>query len=79
MQLAVRRRTHFVSVATHTLVMAQTLFTLTKCVMSDYKAQPDGCSPEEFLKKQSSSKHTKMENNYATIITTALARLSEQR
>jgi hypothetical protein len=48
--------------------------------MYDYKDQPDGCSPEESLKKQqSSTRHTKMEMSYATIISTALERLSGQK
>ena len=57
-----------------------TLFTLIACQMYDYKDQPDGCNPEESLKRQPNcSKHTKMERSYATIITTALERLSEQK
>jgi hypothetical protein len=58
-----------------------TLFTLINaCQMYDYKDQPEGCNHEESLKRQPNfSKHTKMERSYATIITTALERLSEQK
>ena len=58
-----------------------TLITLTiPCKMYDYKDQPDGCTPEESLKKSvSSTKPTEKENFYATITSIALERLSEQK
>jgi hypothetical protein len=48
--------------------------------MFNYKDQPDGCNQEEFLNEPVNSlKPTKMERSYATIISTVLERLSEQK
>ena len=58
-----------------------TLITLTiPCKMYDYKDQPEGCTPEESQKKPvNSSRPTETENFYATITSTALDRLLEQK
>ena len=50
------------------------------CNMYDYKDQPEGCTPEESQRKLvNSSRPTETENFYATITSTALERLSEQK
>jgi hypothetical protein len=72
--------------ATHTVSdvmqerMATIPLTIIKCLMFNYKDQPDGCNQEESLNEPvNSSKPTEMEKSYATIISTVLERLSAQR
>ena len=80
MQIAcTQMATPFVLDAIHEL-MATIPLTIITCLMFNYKDQPDGCNQEEFLNKPvNTSKPTKMEKSYATIISTVLERLSEQR
>jgi hypothetical protein len=60
--------------------MATIPLTIITCLMFNYKDQPDGCNLEESLNEPvNSSKPTKMERSYATIISTVLERLSEQK
>jgi len=60
--------------------MATIPLTIITCLMFNYKDQPDGCNQEEFLNEPVNSlKPTKMERSYATIISTVLERLSEQK
>jgi hypothetical protein len=53
------------------------MFTLTnQCQMSTYKAQPNGCRNEASLKRYANStKSTKTEMSYASIISTVLESL----
>jgi len=68
--------TLFVSLVTHT-VMKKEKFTITQCPpMSDYKAQPNGCRNEASLKRYANTtKSTKTEMSYASIISTVLESL----
>ena len=60
--------------------MAMYPLTIIKCQMFNYKDQPDGCNQEEFLNEPVNNlKPTKMERSYATIISTVMERLSEQK
>ncbi|AXF42076.1 hypothetical protein STIP37_15 [Synechococcus T7-like phage S-TIP37] len=67
--------------STTNLATVQQTITLTiACKMYDFKDQPEGCTPEESLKRYvSSTKPTEKENFYATITSMALERLSEQK
>jgi len=58
--------------------MATIPLTIITCLMFNYKDQPDGCNQEESLNRPVNySKPTKMETFYDTIITMAMAKLSE--
>jgi hypothetical protein len=61
------------------MIPLQTTLTIA-CNMYNYKDQPEGCTPEESQRKPvNSSRLIETENFYATIISTALERLSEQK
>ena len=65
--------TLFVSYANH-MDIPKRMFTITnQCLMSNSKAQPNGCRNEASLKKYANNtKSTKTEMSYASIISTAL-------
>ena len=72
--------TLFVLNVIHTVMAIQLTSTIIKCQMYNFKDQPDGCNQEEFLNEPVNySRPIKMERSYATIISTVLERLLEQK
>ena len=71
---------HFALDAMPEHMATTTLFTQLKWAMYNYKDQPDGYNRVESQSKhQNSTKPTETENYYATIISMAMEKLSEQK
>ena len=79
--VSIQTATNTVTSVVITHLLTPPFLTIIKCNMYNFKDQPEDCNPEAFQKRLvNTSKRTKMVMaSYATIISTVMARLSEQK
>ena len=78
---SIQTATNTVTSVVITHLLTPLFLTIIKCNMYSFKDQPDDCNPGTFQKRLVNySKRTKMVvASYATIISTVMERLSEQK